>query len=422
LRRALTALLFLTPALLTAQETGGLAPTRKKLPAISLLPNGSQLQQVMLPRYDENRKLSSVLKAASMTLVNAEKISGETVTIEFFNQDQTQRARIDMKKALFHQTKGILEAREPVQIKADRLTAHGSGLHYSFQQGEGFLLGPATTTIHALNETTMHTPSNPLRAATLVGMALLTQTLVAAPPLALTSEEKAAVQADAVSLSPAATTANDTTRTQLQTSLTDAETAATAAKNFLIQADLPIPETADHATTAKPLEVTPGPNDTVIKCDGGMYFDAEEGILVYLKNVTVTDPRFDLSGANELKVFFEKNPVTTATKPADKEPKGAFGNVGTNFGEVERIVATGAVFLKQNATQDNKPPIEASGAIFTYQVKTGEIILSGGYPWVKQGTTYLRAREPRLNLRIQKSGSFATEGNWDMGGNLNQKN
>ena len=34
----------------------------------------------------------------------------------------------------------------------------------------------------------------------------------------------------------------------------------------------------------------------------------------------------------------------------------------------------------------------------------------------------MRAKQPNLNLRILKTGSFVTEGNWDMGGNLEQKN
>ena len=39
-----------------------------------------------------------------------------------------------------------------------------------------------------------------------------------------------------------------------------------------------------------------------------MYFDSDEGVFVYLKNVRVTDPRFTMSGANELKVFLGKKP------------------------------------------------------------------------------------------------------------------
>jgi lipopolysaccharide export system protein LptA len=147
-----------------------------------------------------------------------------------------------------------------------------------------------------------------------------------------------------------------------------------------------------------------------------MYFDADQGVFVYLKNVRVTDPRFSLSGANELKIFLAQKP---AAKPAADKPAGI--GLGAKFGDVDRIIATGAVRILQKNIADDKPPVEASGAIFTYHAKTGQIILSGGYPWVKQGTTFMRAKQPNLTLRIQKSGSFVTEGNWDMGGSLESK-
>jgi lipopolysaccharide export system protein LptA len=160
----------------------------------------------------------------------------------------------------------------------------------------------------------------------------------------------------------------------------------------------------------KPLDVQPGPADTVIHCEGGMYFDADAGVLVYLKNVTVKDPRFNLSGANELKIFL-------GTKPAANGKSAK-----ARFGDVERMIATGAVKIEQKAPDAGKSPINASGAVFTYNVKKEEIVLSGGYPWITQGTTYMRAKEPNLILRIfPKTGSFVTEGNWDMGGNIEQK-
>ena len=81
---------------------------KKKLSAVSLLPSGSEFQGVMLPRYDENRRLTGVLKAKTMTLVTEEVIAGETVSIEFFNPDRSPRGRIDLVKAVLNQGKGLL--------------------------------------------------------------------------------------------------------------------------------------------------------------------------------------------------------------------------------------------------------------------------------------------------------------------------
>ncbi len=121
--------------------------TKAKIPAISLLPNGSQLKGVMLPRYNEKHQQVGVLKAALMTLVNAGQVEGTQVSIEFFNPDQSPRARIDLIKATFYQEKGLVVTREPVEIKSDRMTASGSALHYSIEGGKGLLSGPVTTTL-----------------------------------------------------------------------------------------------------------------------------------------------------------------------------------------------------------------------------------------------------------------------------------
>ena len=182
-------------------------------------------------------------------------------------------------------------------------------------------------------------------------------------------------------------------------------------------------EKAEEPKEAAPLKVNPGPNDTIINCDGGMYFDAEEGVLVYLKNVTVKDPRFSLSGANELKVFFDKKeaPAKKKDDPDKKEGESKSTGPGANFGDVRKLVATGAVRILQKGVK-GKQPVEASGAILTYGVSSGEIIISGGYPWVKQGGFFARAKQPNLTLRLLVDGSFSTQGNWEMGGNLNLKN
>ena len=416
LRVILPALFLLAPAIAATGNEPSSAP-RKKLSAVALLPSGSQMQRVMLPRYDDKRRLTGVLKAETMTLVSGDVIAGDTISIEFFNPDRSPRGRIDLVKAVLDQGKGLLRARENVTIQADRLHARGKGLVYSIEQGEGFLTGPAVTCIRAATETTMNTKSTPLR-STAAAIAA-TVTLAAAPPAALTPEQSAAIKADAESAAATHVEASTTARTKLRSELETSAAATAAASAFLEQAELLDNGPSAVPEPAKPLDIKPGPADTVISCDGGMYFDADEGVFVYLKNVRVADPRFSLSGANELKVFLAKKAEdTTAKKPADKKPGFA---LGAQFGDVERIIATGAVRILQKQPEQGKEPVEASGAIFNYDIKSGEIVLTGGYPWVRQGANFMRANEPNLNLRIQKNGSFVTDGNWDMGGNLEQQ-
>ncbi len=414
MRAILPALLLLSPAL--HAEEAPVEP-RKKIPAVSLLPNGSKLHGVMLPRYDENQRLSAVLKADVMTLVTDQQIAGDQVTIAFYSPDQSPRARVEMKNALLDQATGLLEAGGGVTLRGDRIEADGSGLIYHMEKARGFLTGPAETRIRANTETTMNHSNSLVRpAVALAGAALLTAAS-AEPPAALTEAEKSAIAADAAPAAPAHAKATEAARTSLRAELATAAEATEAAAGFLDEAGIAGNGSDEPATQpSEPLKIEPGPEDTVVNCDGGMYFDADAGLFVYLKNVRVNDPRFALSGANELKIFLAKKPEST-DKTNGKE-KSAFGS---GFGDVERVVATGAVRILQKQPQPGKEPIEASGAIFTYHPGTGEIVLTGGYPWVKQGANFMRAREPQLSLRIQKNGSFVTEGNWDMGGRLNQE-
>ena len=83
----------------------------------------------------------------------------------------------------------------------------------------------------------------------------------------------------------------------------------------------------------------------------------------------------------------------------------------------------------QKPDKDGKPkdPIEASGAIFSYNVKNDEAIISGGYPWFVHGQQRMRALEPNLSMRLRdlnsteknpKDPKMSTEGRWEQFFNL----
>ena len=399
-----------------ALYTQGASPDMKKNP-VSLLPDGSVLKGVLLPRYDKERNLVGDMKAETMTLINSERVQGENVLIRFFNRDRSLRGKVEMKNALFDQAKSRLFANEPVEINTDRLIARGGGLAYSLRDGKGFLLGPATTRISA-PPTATSMNSSPFSAATLVALCLAPSPLVALPPVFVSKDELATIKAAAAPAKPEADKRTAATEASLNESVEQGKKASDAALEFISTSEIKTVAAEEPAAEAKPLDVKPGPDDTVITSEGGMYFDADEGVLVYLKNVKVTDPRFNLSGASQLKVFFEKKPEKNPkAKSKAKEPVG----IG-NFGDVQKLVAEGAVLIDQKGVS-GKQPIQASGRILTYNIPTGEIIIHGGFAWVKQGDAfYARAKERDLSLRLLKNGDFSlTPGNWEMGGNLNLK-
>lgn len=404
MRPILPVLLLLAPAL-TAEEPG--APAKRERDGLGnigkLLPNGSELQSVTLPRYDERKRLVGMLKADCMTLIDEQTVSGNQIAIRFYHTDGSQRGRLDLRKATFHDKKGLLEAREPVTLQSDSIHAVGRGLVYAFERGEGFLIGPLTTwTDTRKHQTTMKSRSSTLRAAGLAGAALASQAVAADTPAGAPDVPPAAVAKE--------------TRADLAASLEASIAANAAAKAFLEQADLidPNPPKAPEPAASQPLDLKPGPDDTVISCDGGMYFNPDQGVFVYFGNVRVNDPRFTMTGANELKIFLEKLPVdATKNEKPGKEGKEDTPGFRDKFGDAERIVATGAILIDQKP-EDGKDPIKASGAIFTYNIDEDLVLISGGHPWVQQGSIALRAMQPNLTLRIYPKGSrFETEGHWD---------
>lgn len=388
---------------------------------ISLLPEGSVLHGVLLPRYDEKRNLVGDLKAEIMTLVDSQRVQGENVLIKFYNPDRSLRGKVQLQNALFNQTTSQLVAKEPVVITTDRLIAKGDGLLYAFQSGKGFLIGPASTWISYSEPSTSMRPKTMNHAAALFALCFASPIAIAAPPAYVSEAELSEIQSSAASSKEQLGTQNQSAEETLKQDIENSTKASEAAHAFIKTSDLKTIATEPPPTSA-PLKVEPGPNDTVIKCEGGMYFDAEEGVLVYLKNVTVADPRFNLSGADELKVFFKKKAPAPAKDPKAPEvpKKSSMAGPTANFGDVQKLIATGTVRLLQKSV-GGKEPVEASGGLLTYDVPKGEIIISQRYPWVKQGSFYARAKQPNLTLRLLNDGSFSTQGNWEMGGNLNLK-
>lgn len=403
-----------------------------RLPAVSLLPDGCVLRDAMIPRYDSNMKLTSVLHAKEMILLDAKTIKASSASIAFYNPDRSQRAHIDLKSARYDQETGVLRAKESVSIVSDNFRANGTSLIYISNSNLGYLYGPVDTIFHRPTNTAMHPPLKPA-AVVLISTAMAAAPAKADPPPRPSQDEIHAIEKDAEH-NPDSEPARQQTAKDLGSSRAKSAEADTLLHSFTSQASIAISNPATPPAD-KPLEITRAPEDTHAECDDGMFFDSDKGILIYLKNVRVFDPRFTMTGADELKVFLEKKQPAKQDKPQTPNPSpdnkntgnkasaktdnsqpGLLGGASENFGDVDHIVANGRILVTQKAV-DEKPPIEASSALLTYNAKTGETILTGGYPWIRQGSTYLRALEPNLNIRIQKDNSFATStGHWETGG------
>ena len=144
-----------------------------------------------------------------------------------------------------------------------------------------------------------------------------------------------------------------------------------------------------------------------ISCHGGLYLDASEGEVVYLKDIQVVHSKFHVEAEDEIKIFLGKNLTKTSGIEA--------------FSDIEHIVASGRVRLTQQDPDKGGDPVKATAEHVIVDVKGSNIILKGGTPFLGIGDNFLRAGTPELYLRIYQNGSlFAEPGPWMTTGKLSE--
>ena len=162
-----------------------------------------------------------------------------------------------------------------------------------------------------------------------------------------------------------------------------------------------------------------------------MYFDADEGLLVYLKNVRVNDPRFTLSGANELKIFLEKKP---AQNPESPKRDGAErrrnpptkrnqvgGGIGAKFGDVERVFATGAVRILQKAANGQTTRSKPAARFSPTSSRPARSSSGAATHGSNRAPPTCAPKNPTSAPHLPNTGSFVTEGNGTWAAPLDRK-
>lgn len=380
----------------------------------SLLPDGGILKNVIIPQYKRDLQLASTFRAEELVIVTRRNIDVHRLRIDFFNPDQSPRGHILMNRAGYDADRSILETQEPVSLVSSDLSADGSGLVYDVKNSRGFLHGPVTAITKADHSTAMN--SKPVRHALAAGALVLTTAnpLPAEPSSTdikpqieaarLSPARVAQLDTDAASQKPQATAAAQKGEEQLRQNSEAEKQAAERLTQFFQDTSLSPSQAAPTSGEVPRPEVEPDPTKTRITSDEGAFFDSENGLLVFLKNVKVADPRFKLSGADELKVFFEpKKAVKAAPDKKDDSPLGSGG-----FGKPTRMVANGTVVVDYQSEDPAEPALKASARMLVYDITKKEIILRGGSPWILRDGQVSSVPGDDAYIVIQKDGSFVT--------------
>ena len=120
----------------------------KTIPGLDLMPPGSKLKNVSLPRY-KGRELDMLLTSTLMTVVSPGEIAGEQVNVYLYDSKKLITTTMWMLDASYFFTSkikaGLLLSRGETRISDQRFDAVGTGMIYDTVLGKCFMKGPVKT-------------------------------------------------------------------------------------------------------------------------------------------------------------------------------------------------------------------------------------------------------------------------------------
>lgn len=370
------------------------------LPMSDMLIDGSVLEHVILPKYDTNRRLSSSLTADKLVLVDSETLEGEGVVIRKFRPDGATAATVTLRDARLRDN--FVRSDSPVHIVAGDLTADGTGAVWQLPNGagnRGMLLGPATARMLVARDKkppskdTSMIPRHPALAA---AGALM---LVSTAPAEETSDRLGATEMqglDRLAVSSEPEIAGRKAEEAKEIAEDDARIASAGATldDFLKEAAVTLPDGPKPDLSAD----VPAPDTSAMKdpatvsAKDGIFVDADKGVMVLLNQVEFDHPQFTLTGADEVKVFFAKDPEPASDAKEDGD--------GFDFGDPSKITATGQLVLEKKILAAGDKKAKASGRQMIYDVPNETIIIRGGRPWIISDSASGYVTDPNGYIRI----------------------
>lgn len=410
------------------------------LPAMKVLPVGSSLHDLRIPRFNKDYETTSVLVAKQMDILAAHKVKGTNVDITIYKDNKPQ-ATTHLDTVFYQDDSGIIHSLENLTISGDSFDIAAQGLILQWENRTGFLLGKTQTLFYSSSDKKMISPvSKPLNKKSLpaVKHKLKPKALAIAVvtfPTLLSAEELTDIDSLAASSTPQIQQVDLKARKDIK-KMEHVADSITQTKNALHSQLVtsigvePTPATAAVALIPKPEKVP-----ITVNCEKGMYFDAGTGTIVYQKDIMVTHPKYKLTCSDELKIVLKEKPEPPKLDKPAKPDKPQPSKVKTakvkssdtvipntknlaRFSGLSKAIATGNVVIKSK-DKDGKLIITNSETA-TYDGETGIMILRGGRPTVQQGDTIARVLSDTGYIKILPNMSVRIEGRHEIKANLNE--
>jgi len=265
---------------------------KKEFPALQLLPAGTVLENITLPRYKDAR-VTSLMKLERLLILSNTLMRIDGLNISMFSEDGgIQRISSDSAEYDFEQK--TVRTQGATHLLDDRIRIQGNQIFFDTQTQRGMLKGPVrsvfsvslrqaspaqATKANAASKAPANAASKaPANAASKAPANAASNVAIASPDFLAKREQFASF--------PAAQQYRQRAQDMLRTM--KGEIAATAADVNALMRELP-----PHAPPpAEPLLVKKG--ESVVDCTEGLYFDPAKSLLSYIGKVRLRDAQFNL--------------------------------------------------------------------------------------------------------------------------------
>lgn len=359
---------------LSDKTDASIQKTKNKIPALEILPAGSILKKISIPRYNPDYTPSSLLLADQVKIISEEEIEATNVCLTLYNESGEMKSRASFSSANYNQSTGLITTKENLEFSGETFTASSQGLILDWENQRGFLLGKNNSLIYIAKRTVMKNTTqqnnNNKKSSNATSIAAASAAVVLAnSPTFLTAQELAQIDSDSKPSTELFIQQLEETKASL-IATAEAEEKIAAIRKELSDKIGTVP--AVNAAQPIPPELVPIKGRDFIRITSDqLMFDAKKGIFVYFGNVKITHPQYSFTCDGELKIILSESAAAKKLSPEERAKLKA----NDLFDDVKQIIANNNVIVRG---KDKKgKDVTAITENLSYIKTTGDIILKG---------------------------------------------
>lgn len=368
---------------------------------------GSIIKDLLIPRYDENKRASLVLRADQMVVESLKDITADNITLHLITSRSNKALNASwysMSRCRYDLGTSTLHSDSAVEAVSANFLLHSQGLITKIEKNQtehsAFLLPPVHGFINPNSDDTI--AMNRTRQSLILAAALTAQAAAQA-----TSTESAAAPDAFFSVTP-------------RTQAIDAQLQEFAQKHNVAITPVPLP--ALPGAEVKPVDpvqqipqFSPAADALGFVCKGGVFYDSKTASLTLLKDITVRNPQYAMTVKGEVKILFDEAPdqkKAAPEKPKDAEKKTDH-SAENSLGDIKQLLGSGGVALE--AVDKNGVKNFASGDEVVYEMAKEELHLKGRKLVFQQGVnSRFESASPQAWLRFNlKTKDFTMSEGWN---------